>query len=645
MYIYGTNNGETIDGSFDSIDNIYGYGGNDIVRGWFGTDFIDGGDGNDQLFGNQNNDYLTGGLGNDLLDGGTGNDSLTGGAGIDTMRGGDGEDSIYVYSLADLAGDIIDGGSGIDALVLDLSAGGAVTFAVADFLTQQALAGGGSFVNVEQFGITGSAFGDNLTGYVLADSLAGGAGNDTLRGGNGDDALYGGDGADRISGGQGNDRADGGNGNDTIDGGLGFDTLSGGEGDDVIRGLESFDTISGDGGNDKLYGGVDGDTMAGGTGADQVFGEAGDDTLGSGAFQIVVLDDTGTEADLVDGGDGNDYVAIGVNDTAHGGAGADALRLTFEASTTAVAFTFTPALTVLANGAQFDGFERLDFYGGLGADNVTGGGLNDLLNGGGGNDVLTGGAGNDSLNGENGNDILRGGLGNDYFNTDYGNDKQYGQAGDDLFNVEFDAFGADYIDGGTETDTVDFDSLSLSAEIDLQAQALNDGAARNDTFKSIEIYKGTIYDDTFKGDATANRFEGGLSDDRLDGRGGNDYLVGGDGSDILTGGTGNDIFEFGFDTSGLVGQAWRADVITDFVRGEDKIALWSSDFGFNAANPFKLLLGLDPQANAPGPVMLFETDTGRLWHDPDGNGPVLDRTLVATLQGVTNLSAGDFVLI
>ena len=47
MYIYGTNTGETIDGSFDSIDNIYGLGGNDVVRGWFGTDFIDGGDGND----------------------------------------------------------------------------------------------------------------------------------------------------------------------------------------------------------------------------------------------------------------------------------------------------------------------------------------------------------------------------------------------------------------------------------------------------------------------------------------------------------------------------------------------------------------------------------------------------------------------
>src|SRR4051794_7977232 len=175
MQIDGTNNGETLNGSFDTIDYINGYGGNDIINGWFGTDFIDGGDGNDQLFGNQNNDYLTGGLGNDLLDGGSGNDSLTGGPGIDTMRGGDGSDTIYVYSIADLTGDKIDGGTGVDALILDLSANaGAVTFSVNDFLTQQAVPGGGSFVNVEQFGITGTALADHLTGYVLGDSLYGG---------------------------------------------------------------------------------------------------------------------------------------------------------------------------------------------------------------------------------------------------------------------------------------------------------------------------------------------------------------------------------------------------------------------------------------------------------------------------------------
>src|SRR5262249_52975560 len=148
---------------------------------------------------------------------------------------------------------------------------------------------------------------------------------------------------------------------------------------------------------------------------------------------------------------------------------------------------------------------------------------------------------------------------------------------------------------------------------------LNDGIAKGDAFKGIEIFKGTISDDTFRGSAAAEVFDGSLGDDRLDGRGGNDYLRGSGGSDILTGGTGNDTFEFGFDSGAITGQTWRADVIADFTRGQDKIALWTGDFAFDAAHPFKLLLGADPQANAPGPVMLFETDTSRLWYDADGN--------------------------
>jgi Ca2+-binding RTX toxin-like protein len=385
--------------------------------------------------------------------------------------------------------------------------------------------------------------------------------------------------------------------------------------------------------------------MGGGAGADQVFGADGNDTLGSGDFVLgTVLDDTGLEADLVDGGAGDDYVAIGVNDTAHGGDGTDTLKLTFAASTTGLTFTFSPAAMVLANGAQFDGFERLEFHGGTGIDKVTGGALDDLLYGGAGADTLTGGEGSDWLTGDNGNDILHGGNGNDGFSTDLGNDKLLGEAGDDVFQVQFDNFGVDSVNGGAGTDTVAFYSLDVSAEIDLQAQALNDGVAKNDTFTAIERFQGTILDDTFRGDAAANRFEGSLGDDRLDGRNGDDYLAGGAGADILTGGAGKDTFEFGFDTEFSTSQTWRADVITDFVAGQDKIALWSLDFGFDATHPFQLLVGIDPQANAPGPVMLFETGTGRLWHDADGNSPVLDRTLVATLNGVTNLAATDFVL-
>ena len=53
------------------------------------------------------------------------------------------------------------------------------------------------------------------------------------------------------------------------------------------------------------------------------------------------------------------------------------------------------------------------------------------------------------------------------------------------------------------------------------------------------------------------------SSDALDGRGGADTLAGGRGSDRLTGGPGADTFEF------MVGSG--ADVITDFVAGEDEL--------------------------------------------------------------------------
>ena len=647
MDITGTNNSETINGTYDITDFIYGLGGNDIINGLFGDDIIDGGDGNDRLFGGFNNDHLTGGIGNDLLEGGSGDDQLTGGAGIDTMNGGDGDDLFFVSSIEDLLGDRINGGTGIDGIVVDLTqSAGPVTFNVADFLDTQALPGGGSFKNIERFGIVGAAAGDTLTGYVLADILEGRGGNDRLDGGNGEDLLRGGDGDDTLIGGQGTDTLEGEAGNDIITGGLGVGILSGGDGNDRVTGGSSLDDLEGNDGDDMIFGGGGNDNAGGGRGRDIIMGEAGDDTLGTDFIDFgAVGDDLGFEADTVDGGIGNDTVTMGALDTGHGGADRDTLILTFQNGLIGVNFVFSPALVVLANGARFDGFELLNFNGGLAADRVTGGALNDSLSGGGGNDQLMGGAGDDSLEGGIGNDIMRGGTGNDSFITNLGQDQMFGDAGSDRFTVTEDDFGIDLIDGGADADAVLFETVGIAVLLDLQTQTLNDGVARGDTFRNIEGFVGTFRDDTMSGDANANHFEGGAGDDRLDGRGGNDELIGGFGADILTGGTGNDIFGFGFDLITTVQHRWRADTVTDFTRGQDHIAVALADFGFILNNPFKLQLGLDPQANTPGPVFLFETDTGRLWHDADGNAPEEDRTLVVTLTGVTTLTAADFMFV
>ena len=63
--------------------------------------------------------------------------------------------------------------------------------------------------------------------------------------------------------------------------------------------------------------------------------------------------------------------------------------------------------------------------------------------------------------------------------------------------------------------------------------------------------------------------EGLSGDDRLYGGSGNDWLSGGGGRDILTGGADDDVF----DVSDTAAALDRADLVTDFTRGEDKIGI------------------------------------------------------------------------
>jgi hypothetical protein len=77
-----------------------------------GNDTIAGSsNGNDTLFGGDGNDDLRGNQGNDLIYGGNGNDYLDGGADQDTIYGGNGDDLIYGGSLG---ADRLSGGSGSD---------------------------------------------------------------------------------------------------------------------------------------------------------------------------------------------------------------------------------------------------------------------------------------------------------------------------------------------------------------------------------------------------------------------------------------------------------------------------------------------------------------------------------------------------
>ncbi len=88
---------------------------------------------------------------------------------------------------------------------------------------------------------------------------------------------------------------------------------------------------------------------------------------------------------------------------------------------------------------------------------------------------------------------------------------------------------------------------------------------------TIENARSGSGNDTLTGNGAANRLEGGAGNDKLDGQGGNDVLIGGIGTDTLTGGEGSDVFRFETVADSAVGAG--RDVITDFLKGADKIDL------------------------------------------------------------------------
>jgi Ca2+-binding RTX toxin-like protein len=99
------------------------------------------------------------------------------------------------------------------------------------------------------------------------------------------------------------------------------------------------------------------------------------------------------------------------------------------------------------------------------------------------------------------------------------------------------------------------------------ATAQATGGSGSDTLISIENLTGSNYNDRLTGTTGANSLNGGS---------GNDTLTGGAGKDQLTGGSGNDTFDFNaLAEMGTSSATW--DIITDFVRGQDKIDLTTLD--------------------------------------------------------------------
>lgn len=106
----------------DGFSEIYGGGGNDIIRLSAWQDMrAYGGNGRDDIRGRgASDDVIYGGRGNDVIQGRGGDDTIYGGRGSDTIRGGSGNDTIYGETFGlpfePSAADVIHGGRGDDIL-------------------------------------------------------------------------------------------------------------------------------------------------------------------------------------------------------------------------------------------------------------------------------------------------------------------------------------------------------------------------------------------------------------------------------------------------------------------------------------------------------------------------------------------------
>ena len=105
-----------------------------------------------------------------------------------------------------------------------------------------------------------------------------------------------------------------------------------------------------------------------------------------------------------------------------------------------------------------------------GDDTITGGAAGDTLNGGKGVDTLSGGKGDDTLNGDAGNDVLLGGAGADTLVGGDGADTLTGGAGTDTFKFELGSAGVDGVAtlevGGTDA------AADGSVTVSIQGQAI-----------------------------------------------------------------------------------------------------------------------------------------------------------------------------
>jgi serralysin len=661
-------------------------------------DLLYGSTGNDLIDGRGGNDNLQGGLGQDVLLGGAGDDYLDGNEHADRMEGGAGND---IYRVDDYGDVVVEAaGQGDDLVVARISYSLANTQVENLILIDGAGTGQGNGLNNL---LLGNDSDNLLQGMDGNDRIEGGAGNDRLHGGAGDDHLIGGDGHDRFNGQQGADRMEGNNGNDTyyVDDygdqvierpGEGYNdrifaSISyslegtnvenlilegrarwgiGNDQDNRLTGNDGDNYLTGEGGDDHIFGGAGADRIVGDDGNDVIHGEAGDDELEGGDGDDIL--DGGAGYDLFWGGKGDDvyYLTEGVPFESE----YDLWDRVYEAPDEGIDTIYAYAKSSWVDYHLFDNVENLILYGpaegagwlygnglsnriihndgdgvifgGDGDDHIEAGGGDDYVTGDDGNDVILGGSGNDTLFGYGGDDVLEGGDGDDILDGGEGHDQLFGGNGNDqLGSLDGDI---ETMDGGPGDDIYEIDSKgdvivedASAASFDTVRAYVSYTLANDVSVERMELHSKGNHNLT--GNGYAQAIIGNHRNNSLNGMGGDDILIGGAGIDRLTGGDGADIFQFGSPLTD------SGDIITDYVAADDSIILEKAIFT-------KIPLGALPvgafrmgsMALDAGDRILYDSATGALYYDADGNG-VKEASQFATLTPGLALTAAEFVVI
>jgi Ca2+-binding RTX toxin-like protein len=534
----------------------------------------------DIIVGNPWGDSILGDAGDDEISALGSDDVVRGGIGSDDIDGGDGDDSLF----GGVDNDTITGGRGNDLIFgedgTDVLLGQAGNDTMFGGADNETMSGGSGDDLME------GGFGvDSLRGGIGFDTLMGNEDADRLFGGGNNDVLFGGEGLDDLFGGDGNDTLDGGSDNDFLLAGDGADSLIGGNGGDFLGGGDGEDTLFGDEGNDILRGDASNDSLFGGDNDDELFGDSGADTLfgGNGNDTLTGGGAADTDINRLFGGADNDTYFV----TSTG----DRVSETANNGTADIVISeITYTLTSNVENLTLSGTANI---------NGTGNGLANTLTGNSGNNVLNGGAGIDTM---------LGGSGNDRYVVD--------RASDRVFETTTTTSGIDA--GGTDTvqSTVSFSLASTVGLSFVERLALSGNANINGT-----------------GNALANTITGNSRDNILNGLLGNDILIGGAGADT-----------FVFSTAA---SAANLDRISDFSVADDTIQIENAVFtglatGALAASAFASnLTGL---ATTTSQRIIYESDTGRLYHDADGSGAGA-RVHFATLTAGLGLTQSDFFIV